>query len=157
MNSHFISSPTDYSNALTCMAVHIVLLNKKTSAVRSRISSKLIFWKLRGILRSRVLRVFMWPHQECYSLLRGTKSDSCGTYSAAYRCAFFFLLYTGKFPFLLSQPTWFLNRFWKRKTVRCQHTASCIIPLPIDVDWIESRQGTSLTQSKNGASYSVYC
>ena len=22
---------------------------------------------------------FMWPHQECWSLLRGTKSDSCGT------------------------------------------------------------------------------
>ena len=37
--------------------------------------------KLRGMLRSRGAHngFFMWPHQGCWSLWRGTKSDGCGT------------------------------------------------------------------------------
>ena len=46
--------------------------------MRSRISSKLIFASCVGYSIARTAG-FMWPHQGCYSLLRGTKSDSCGT------------------------------------------------------------------------------
>ena len=49
------------------------------SAVRSRISSKPIKVQAAWDISIARTTVFMWPHQDVKSLLRGTKSDSCGT------------------------------------------------------------------------------
>ena len=65
---------------------------KKTTAVRSRISSKLIrsTCKLRGILRSRVLRALRWTKSDKI-WQHPTKSDSCrprGGYEYTYTVYF---------------------------------------------------------------------
>ena len=77
--------PLQHAGVLLCSSLYNVYKIKavRLCEVESRTSSKRIFAKLRGILRSRVLcvlyLVYLILMQDIESLLRGTKSDSCGT------------------------------------------------------------------------------
>ena len=73
-NRHVCRDPFRHCYYYCTTEEHYVVRIKKTSAVRSRISSKLIFASCVGYLVTRTTG-FMWPHQGCYLivLIEGNK------------------------------------------------------------------------------------